>query len=155
MLGHSQHLCPFLCVGKDENIMSAKFTKSFYDWCVENNRRDLIERWDIELNKCGAEDISFSVHEKYAFKCPRGSHKSEFNILNRITNMNLPLYCKQCRSFQQWCEDNNRQDILNLWDYNNNSVLPSEISRWTPKKYYFKCENGIHESELHYVGDLS
>ena len=29
-----------------------KNKKSFYDWCVENNREDILDRWDYELNDC-------------------------------------------------------------------------------------------------------
>lgn len=25
--------------------------QSFYDWCMENNRKDLLDRWDYDLNK--------------------------------------------------------------------------------------------------------
>ena len=53
--------------------------------------------------------------------------------------------CKQ--TFEEWCLSNNRQDILDLWDYDRNDVLPSEIPFGTKKRYYFKCHNGIHESE--------
>ena len=53
--------------------------------------------------------------------------------------------CSQ--TFEEWCLENNRQDILDLWDYDKNDKLPSEVPRGTKTKYYFKCQNGIHESE--------
>lgn len=51
-------------------------------------------------------------------------------------------------TFEQCCLDNERQDILDRWDYELNSILPSEVSAKTDKKYWFKCPRGIHESEL-------
>ena len=54
--------------------------------------------------------------------------------------------CKQ--TFEEWCLENNRKDILDLWDYEKNDVLPSQVPSGTKKKYFFKCHNGIHESEL-------
>lgn len=54
--------------------------------------------------------------------------------------------CKQ--TFEEWCLENNRQDILDLWDYELNEVDPSEIPSGTKQKYYFICPKGIHESEL-------
>ena len=36
---------------------------------------------------------------------------------------------------------------MNLWDYERNDKLPSEIPTGTKIKYFFKCPNGIHESE--------
>lgn len=53
--------------------------------------------------------------------------------------------CKQ--TFEEWCIENNRQDLLDLWDYERNDKLPSEVPARTKTKYYFKCPNGIHESE--------
>lgn len=53
--------------------------------------------------------------------------------------------CKQ--TFEEWCVENNRQDILDLWDYDKNDKLPSEVASGTKTKYYFRCPNGIHESE--------
>jgi ribosomal protein S27E len=51
-------------------------------------------------------------------------------------------------SFEQWCIDNNKQNILNLWDYELNSCKPNEITYGTKNKYYFKCPNRLHKSEL-------
>ena len=30
--------------------------QSFYDWCIENNRQDLLDRWDYDLNKKDASE---------------------------------------------------------------------------------------------------
>ena len=63
----------------------------------------------------------------------------EVNIVgNRYT-------CSQ--TFEEWCISNNRQDILDLWDYDKNDKLPSEVPRGTKTKYWFKCPSGLHESE--------
>lgn len=53
--------------------------------------------------------------------------------------------CKQ--TFEEWCIGNNRRDLLDLWDYEKNDKLPSEVPARTKAKYYFKCPNCIHESE--------
>ena len=58
------------------------------------------------------------------------------------------------QTFEEWCLKNNRQDILDLWDYDLNDVLPSEIPYGTKKRYYFKCPNGIHESETRRILDI-
>ena len=58
-------------------------------------------------------------------------------------------------SFRQWCEDNNRQDLLDRWDYEQTGFGPDEISYASSKPVYFKCPKGIHESELRYVHRLT
>lgn len=58
-------------------------------------------------------------------------------------------------SFAEWCKDNERQDYLDLWDYELNEVKPEYISYGTGKKYFFKCPNGIHESEQRRILDIT
>ena len=50
-------------------------------------------------------------------------------------------------SFEQWCIATDHLMLLDRWDYDKNTFLPSEISKGTEKKIWFKCPNGIHESE--------
>ena len=51
------------------------------------------------------------------------------------------------KSFEQWCNENERQDLLDRWDYEKNTLPPSEVSYASAKKIYFKCPKGIHDSE--------
>lgn len=51
-------------------------------------------------------------------------------------------------SFEKWCKDNKRQDLLDRWDYELNDISPSKISYKSNKKYWFKCPRNIHESQL-------
>ena len=51
------------------------------------------------------------------------------------------------KTFEDWCLENNRQDILDLWDYDKNNKSPSEVPAGTKIKYFFKCPNGLHKSE--------
>ena len=61
-------------------------------------------------------------------------------------------YCD--KTFEEWCVENNRNDILELWDYELNNKLPSEIPYQTKNKYYFKCVNGIHDSDLRRIDTI-
>jgi hypothetical protein len=126
---------------------------SFEQWCLNNNRQNVLYRWDYELNKCKPSEVSWGSTKKYYFKCPRGMHESELkNIKNFVNGYEGSIYCNQCNSFKQWCIENNRQDVLDRWDYELNNCLPSEISYGTGKKYYFKCSKGLHKSELKSIG---
>ena len=59
-------------------------------------------------------------------------------------------------SFEQWCQDNNKLDLLDLWDYDLNAIIPSLVSYGSnQKKYYFKCQRRIHASSLHYVNEFT
>ena len=49
-------------------------------------------------------------------------------------------------TFKQWCEDNNRYDLLDRWDYDKTGFGPEAITFQSNKLVWFKCPNGIHES---------
>lgn len=122
---------------------------TFYQWCKENNRQDLLDRWDYDKNKFKPEELSSQSHRKMHFKCNiHKEHTSEGFIIDNIVKGKSSVKCKQCESFGQWCFDNNRNDLLELWDYEKNDKSPFEI-RKTSGKYYFKCKNGKHKSEKH------
>lgn len=49
------------------------------------------------------------------------------------------------KTFKQWCEENNRNKLLELWD-ENNLISPDEISYGSKKEILFKCGKKLHES---------
>lgn len=59
------------------------------------------------------------------------------------------------KSFEQWCVDNNKQYILDLWDYELNNKKPNEVTYGSGNKYWFKCPLGTHESELQSIHDFT
>lgn len=132
--------------------------KSFYDWCLENNRQDILEAWDYELNNPytpqNIPSTSNGFKRKgYWFKCLKYSnHKSELTRISLFSRRpNDKLNCSQCNSFEQWCIDNNRQDVLDRWDYELNECKPNEISHADKEYYYFKCQNKKHKSEKKHI----
>lgn len=52
------------------------------------------------------------------------------------------------KNFGKWCVENNRQDILDAWDYEKNDFSPFEIPFGTKMRAYFKCcDKNVHPSE--------
>ena len=87
--------------------------KTFYEWCVENNRMDLNDRFDVELNKCTTHDIGCKSNRKWYFKCPRGLHESELYVMHFVTrNKDKNLVCRKCNSLAQVVIDNFGEDYL-------------------------------------------
>lgn len=129
--------------------------KTFYDWCIENNRNDLLERWDCDLNSVSPKDIGYKASIKIYFKCPNGLHSSELKPIHHIAERNQSVDCNQCNSFEQFCIENNEIGLLKRWDYDLNKCSPLDVNRGTVKKYYFKCPNGIHESELKCINNFT
>ena len=52
--------CSHKIFGKTKEIKTRLINgKSLYDWCVENNRQDILDRWDYELNNCNPKDVLY------------------------------------------------------------------------------------------------
>lgn len=75
--------------------------------------------------------------------------------IRRSISENRDSTCGLCYTFEDWCLDNNHQDYLDLWDYELNTKTPSEISYGTDKKFYFKCERGLHNSDSYIICNIT
>jgi len=117
---------------------------SFEQWCIDNNYKDVLERWDYELNNnIKPSDITYSANKKFYFKCPRELHKSELKSINLFTSdREGVMNCKTCNSFAQWGIDNIGEDFLEkYWDYKKNKLNPWEISKCNSSHQVFiKCQ---------------
>ena len=84
------------------------------------------------------------------------------------------IYCKKCikqistidnirktllkdnKSFEDWCLEYNRQDLLSRWDYDKNDCKPSKIGYGTGQDFWFKCDkNPEHKSELKNINSFT
>lgn len=127
--------------GKSYTQTKLKNLKSFEQWCIEQGRQDIVDRWDYELNNCKPSEICYSTNKKYWFKCDKHiKHKSELKSISRFTNgQNGSIECKQCNSFAQWMLDNNLK-IEDYWDYDKNTISSWEISYGSKNKIWIKCQ---------------
>lgn len=125
---------------------------SFEQWCIENNRQDVLNKWDFNLNKYKPSDVCRSSSKKYWFKCLRGIHESELkNISDFTIGRKDNINCNLCNSFAQWGIDHLGKDFLEkYWDYEKNTIDPWKISKSSNKYYvWIKCqEKNYHESYL-------
>ena len=120
------------------------FKKSFYDWCIENNRTDILDRWDYELNEYSPKDYSSTSRCEIYLKCPNFLHESELFVIMSLTNMNIKAKCRKCNSFGQWLVNIYGDDAINnYWDYDKNIVNPFDIQiGYKKQKIYLKNYNG-------------
>lgn len=105
-----------------------RITKTFYDWCVENNRMDLNDRFDEEKNRCTTKDVGHKSNSKFWFKCPRGLHESEQYVMHVVTrDFTKSLVCRKCNSVAQFIIDKFGEDYL--WDHwrDDNELSPWDI----------------------------
>ena len=120
--------------------MAKPITTTFEKWCLENHREDLLGRWDYDKNDKIPSEVGFSSTYKAYFlcDCENCKHPSSNYRLNNWKNKNS-FQCRYKNSFYQWCLDNNRNEYLDLWNYELNDISPMEVSAYSNKKYYFYC----------------
>ena len=60
--------------------------KTLYDWCIENNRKDILQSWNFDKNKdINPRAVSYGTKTKYYWKCDKG-HNYEMSPNDRRRN---------------------------------------------------------------------
>lgn len=135
------------CVKKLYTVVNSRKTRllnglSFEEWCVQNNKLDILNRWDYDLNDCKPSGISHGVKNKYYFKCPNGLHESELKSINDFTSGHDGIMnCKKCNSFAQYLINNYGNNALDLyWDWEKNIINPWNIDKNSTNRVWIKCQ---------------
>ncbi|WP_137743258.1 zinc-ribbon domain-containing protein [Robertmurraya siralis] len=135
--------------------------KTFKQWCLENNRYDLLARWDDSLNNCQPEEVYRSSNNRYYFKCPKRLHESTLRNLAACTRKSSAVVkCNGCNSIAQFGLDNISEDFLDLyWDWkmnNESGKNPWSIPQKTTSKVWIRCQqNKAHKSYLVSVANFT
>ena len=58
-------------------------------------------------------------------------------------------------SFYDWCLKHQQEYLLELWDYDKNTVRPDDVCITSKVEYYFKCPLHKHESSLIKISNLT
>ena len=123
----------------------SKIKQTFYDWCVENNREDLLDRWDDEKNNKKPSEVGSRSHMAFYFKCDRHSHPSTPYKIGNITRHSnqAEAACIYCNSFAQWGIDNIDNNFLEkYWDYDKNQgVDPWLLPKAASQIVWIKCQD--------------
>lgn len=135
--------------GCQKNRSNSSKWKSFKNWCDENNREDLIDLWDYELNNNSPDQISCCTSDSYYFKCAIGRHSSTLHKIHCVARKsNNKKMCSKCNSFAQHAIDKFGDNVLDLyWDYDKNIVDPWDLPHASKTEVWFKClDVDYHES---------
>ena len=115
--------------------------KSFYQWCIENEKTDLINRFDEIKNNCTSKDVSFKNNKKFWFKCPCNKHPSELKRISDISNGHIGTSrCIACNSFGQYLINTYGENAIELYWSDKNIINPFEIDRCSHKDIIIKCQ---------------
>lgn len=114
---------------------------SFYDWCIENNRKDLLDRWDYGLNTILPQNVSWASSTKQYFKCDRHpNHNSTYVRIASLTSAKQNILCYECSTFAQWVIDNyNEEYLYRIWNNDLNNKSPWEVTVKSHDTIYLNC----------------
>lgn len=105
---------------------------------------ELIEELDTEINTLeDLKKITCSSNKKIAWICSK-NHKYFQSAVNKIKSKGCPI-CNNRQvlygfnDLETWCKENDRNEILEDWDYKLNSILPQNIIFGSGKVCNFVC----------------
>ena len=106
-------------------ITKLKNGKSFEQWCIEKNRKDILDRWDYNLNNYKPNELSYSTNKKIWFKCNNNIHKSQLKSIAKLTSDKFgSINCKYCHDFQS---SKGESCISSFLFKNNIDYIPQQI----------------------------
>ena len=117
--------------------------KSLYEWCIENERQDLLTEWDNEKNvELTPHDIGYGSVKKVWWICSEG-HSYDSKVNSRTGNNSGCPYCSHQRMKTGY---NDLQTIYpeeaKYWDIEKNGIAPDQVIAGSHKKAWWKCEKG-------------
>lgn len=120
--------------------------KSFYEWCIENNKQELLGEWDYEKNiHITPKDLSYGSVKKVWWVCEKG-HSYDALPNNRRNGSGCP-FCKH-QKIKTGYNDllTLYPDVARYWNSEKNTLTPNKVLAGGHKKVWWKCEAG-HEWE--------
>ena len=135
--------CPYCNTGRN----SKKYT--LREWCELNNQTQLLNEWNYDKNATITPDnTSKGSHKVVWWKCDKG-HEWQAQIKSRTYNHGCPYCSKKKKKVQvgtndlvTWCKQNNKEYIIDEWDYDNNDEIPEECTYGSHRRINWKCKQG-------------
>ena len=125
---------------------------SLKEWCIENNREDLLLGYDYETNP-SPENIAKGSHTKTSWRCCncgsrylRNTHNINISTVNRCP-VCLRKYISDARHQAAVKKTNfadSYPDLISEWDFTKNKLSPEQVSYNDNHQYYWTCKRCGH-----------
>ena len=102
----------------------------------------LLDIWDYENNtNITPQQITFGSNKKVWWKCPLG-HSYQMRVHHKVGGIGCPLCSGHITltGFNDFATKH--PELLSEWDYEKNTILPTEIPQCSNKKVWWKCQCG-------------
>ena len=116
---------------------------TLYDWCIEQNKNEMLDEWDASKNTMTPRDITYGSTKPVHWKCSKG-HSWYLSPNSRTSKGGST--CPVCLNKKVLIGYNDlltlRPDIAAEWDYEKNNVSPSEMLEHSNVSVYWECPKG-------------
>ena len=143
--------CP-ACNGKVVNNVN-----SFYNWCINNDRKRLIYEWTgigIDGKEYDIHKVTYGSHKKILWRCSNKKCNHEWYAVIKSRTL-LSSNCPACagqvateeNNLEKWCIENKAYGAVlrNEWcgvDIDGNEITMHNIARASSRKVLWRCING-------------
>lgn len=134
-LNNLDNLCP-ICSNSAQkvNLKQSEYT-------LDKTNPELLQEWDYKKNKMKPNTITRGYKEKIWWICPNG-HSYQARISNKNKGDGCP-YCGNKKVLQGFNDlTTTNPELLEYWNYEKNTILPTEITRGSSRKVWWKCSKG-------------
>ena len=123
-------------------IVEAVKENSLYNWCIKNNRKDLLDEWNYELNgDTNPKNITPKNGKKVWWICSVDKRHVWDAVVSHRTNGTGCPYCTG-QKIKPGVNDlfTTNPGLKNEWDFDKNCDDPTQLSKGNDsKKYWWKC----------------
>lgn len=136
--------CP--TCGKEKQRISSETA----DFCnsLASKFPEILKEWDYEKNEgLDPRTVYPGSSKKAWWICSRCGESYYASIGNRANGSGCPICAGKkviggVNDLSTWCKANNKEYILDEWDYKKNHFNPETVTPFTSKKAWFICEEG-------------
>lgn len=123
---------------------------SLKQWCIENNRLELLEEWSLTANeKLTADQVSYGSEKKVGWTCNVCGSEWVSSINSRTSGRGKCPECGKRIRVQKTLQTKIQRSgsletvyptLLKEWDYERNEILPSNVSSKSNRIVWWKCD---------------
>ena len=110
---------------------------------LESQNPELVKQWDYEKNTILPSQILYGAKKAVWWKCEHGhSWQARVSDRDRSNNSHCP-YCFGRRVHKGFNDLKTlNPKLAKQWDYGKNKLMPSQVTLWSGKKVWWKCDKG-------------
>lgn len=144
----NNHRCPY-CVGQKTHPKD-----SFAQWAIENIDKDFLNKYWGDTNILNPFLISKKSTSRIMIKCLKYEHHGEYDVMtNEFVAGNRCPYCTNKRTKKQDSIGIKFPKSIILFS-KKNKIDIYKVAPFSYKKFWWKCENGIHEDYQRKPSDM-